>query len=59
MTHAELHNYEAAAEDLLAAREADPNSAPDVDRELSRLKVREAAASSRQRKELRNFLGRK
>ena len=59
MTHAELHNYEAAAEDLVAAKEADPASAPDIERELARLKTREAAASSRQRKEMRNFYGRK
>lgn len=57
MVHADLHNYEAAREDLQAARAADPSCAPDIDKELSRLKAKETAANSRQRKEFRNFFG--
>lgn len=59
MTHAELHNYEAAAKDLQTAKEADPSSVADIDRELVRLKAREAAANSRQRKQFGNFFAHK
>ena len=59
MTHAELHNYKAAREDLQAAKEADPSAAGEIDREMGRLKAKEAAATARQRKEMRNFLARK
>lgn len=55
MTHAELHDYESARDDLQAAKGADPSNAADIDRELAKLKVKEKAGMARQRKEMSNF----
>ena len=59
MTYAELHSYEAAAEDLAASKEANPSSAAEINRTLARLKAQDVAASSKQKNEFKNFFERK
>ena len=57
-THAILGNYAEAEKDLLHAREADPSSAAEVDRELARMKLRLRAAESRERQQFKSFFDR-
>lgn len=57
-THAILGDYEDAERDLAHAKRADPSTAADIDRELAKMRQRQRAAASKERREFRNFFDR-
>ena len=56
--HALLGNYEEAEQQFLHAKEADPSTAGEVDREISKMRQREKAARLKEKRELTSFFDR-
>lgn len=53
-----IGNFKEAEQNFIRAKEADPTTAGEIDREISKLKEKERLANMKEKKEWANFLAR-
>ena len=58
VAHSILGNYDDAEQEFVRAKEADPSTVGEIDREISKMRQKEKAARLKEKRELTSFFDR-